>query len=160
MSKANQSLTTLGSALELAVWLEKHGQAFYENARRDRLAPELDTLFTWLAEDEKKHGQIYTRLFEDCTGQAIGETAPLGEYGLFIELMRKEVSRHLTIEPGLSPLDLLDRALQFEKDTLLYFHEIGALFPSDQRTPIDAICAEERQHVRQLLALRHQLADA
>ena len=59
-----QSITSLESVLDLAVWLEKHGQAFYESARDTATEPGLKETFAILAAEEKKHCAIYTDLPE------------------------------------------------------------------------------------------------
>jgi len=160
MPTANQSITTLESALDLAIELEQAGVEFYERARSTTTEPELEELFSWLGNEEKKHEAVYRQYYERFTGQTAETTELLGEYGHFIRLMRREIYVHLQLPDELSAVALLDMALRFEKDTLLYFHEIAALFPTGDRAPILAICNEERQHIRALLELRRQHENA
>jgi len=156
MSNVNQSITTLESVLDLAIELERAGVEFYEQARSSTTNPELEELFSWLGSEEKKHEAVYRQYFERFTGQTAETTELLGEYGHFIRLMRREICVHLQLPEKPSIVALLDMALRFEKDTLLYFHEISALFPSGDRAPILAICNEERQHIRALLEQRQR----
>lgn len=159
MDRAGVSITSLETVLDLAIWLETAGQEFYAAARRELAAPQLDALLARLGVEEQRHAEVYRRLYERCLHQPAPSGQPLGEYGLFLDLMRREITRQLTVEPGVTPAELLERALRFERDSLLYFHEIAALFPGGERGPIDAICAEERHHIRELLAIRHRLSE-
>jgi len=154
MSTANQSITTLESVLDLAIELERAGVEFYERGRSATSDPRLEELFSWLGNEEQKHEAVYRQYYERFTGQTAETTELLGEYGHFIRLMRREIYVHLQPLAEPSPVALIDMALRFEKDTLLYFHEISALFPCDDRAPIMAICSEERRHIRALLELR------
>ena len=151
---ASQSITSLESVLDLAVWLEKHGQAFYESASDAASEPGLKETFAMLAAEEKKHCAIYTDLYKFYTGKSAEGEELLGEYGKFIQLLIKEISSSLEITDVLSPEELIDRALQFEKNTLLYFAEVKPLFRGKAGALIEAVCREEKRHIQQLLERR------
>ena len=102
MTTGNQSITTLESVLDLAIELEQAGQAFYDRAHAAALDPQLVELFAWLSGEEKKHGAVYRQYYERFTGQTAETTELLGEYGHFIRLMRREITRHLQLPRELS----------------------------------------------------------
>ncbi len=154
---ANQSITTIESVLDLAVWLEKHGQAFYERARDAAAEPELKDIFAHLAVEERKHCAIYTDLYQLYTGKTVDGEQLLGEYGKFIQLLIKEIIQSLELQGVVSQEDLLSRALQFEKNTLLYFLEVKPLFRGKAGSLIEAICREEKRHIQQLMERRQLL---
>lgn len=151
---ANKSITSLESVLDLAVWLEKHGQAFYESARDAVTEPGLKETFAILAAEEKKHCAIYTDLYELYTGKSAEGEELLGEYGKFIQLLIKEITSSLEFTDVLSQEELINRALQFEKNTLLYFSEVKPLFRGKAGALIEAVCREEKRHIQQLLERR------
>jgi rubrerythrin len=151
---ANKSITSLESVLDLAVWLEKHGQAFYESARDAATDPGLKETFATLAVEEKKHCAIYTDLYELYTGKSAEGEELLGEYGKFIQLLIKEITYSLEFSGVLSQEELINRALQFEKNTLLYFSEVKPLFRGKAGALIEAVCREEKRHIQQLLEHR------
>lgn len=157
--RAHQSITSLESVLDLAVWLEKHGQAFYENARDTATEPGLKETFALLAAEEKKHCAMYTDLYELYTGKSAEGEELLGEYGKFIQLLIKEITSSLEITDVLSQEELIDRALQFEKNTLLYFAEVKPLFRGKAGALIEAVCREEKRHIQQLLERRELMRD-
>ena len=65
--------------------------------------------------------------------------------------MIKEIAEDLVFEEMLSQEDLIRRALQFEKNTLLYFTEVKSLFRGKAGALVDAVCREEKKHIQQLL---------
>ena len=154
---ANQSITSLESVLDLAVWLEKHGQAFYESARDATSDPGLKEIFATLAAEEKKHCAIYTDLYELYTGKSAEGEDLLGEYGKFIQLLIKEITYVLEFDDVLTSEELIGRALEFEKNTLLYFSEVKPLFRGKAGALIEAVCREEKRHIQQLMERRELL---
>lgn len=154
---AIQSITSIESVLDLAVWLEKHGQAFYERARQATSEPELKQTFAALALEERKHCAIYTDLYQLYTGKTAEGEQLLGEYGKFIQLLIREIVQSLEFETLQTQDELINRALQFEKNTLLFFSEVKPLFRGKAGSLIDAICREEKRHIQQLLERRHEL---
>jgi rubrerythrin len=155
----SESITSLESVLDLAVWLEKHGQDFYERASDKARDDDLKETFSALAKEERKHCAIYTDLYEMYTGKSAEGDQLLGEYGRFIHLLIKEISDSLSFEEILSQEELIARALQFEKNTLIFFSEVKPLFRGKAGAIIDAICREEKRHIQQLLERREQLRD-
>jgi rubrerythrin len=151
---ANQSITSLESVLDLAVWLEKHGQDFYEKAHEAATDPALKELFSLLIKEEKKHCAIYSDLYKMHTGKSAEGEELLGEYGKYIQLLIREITRTLSFEGILSREELINRALQFEKNTLLYFAEVKPLFRGKAGAMIEAVCREEKRHIQLLMECR------
>lgn len=156
---ANQSITSLETVLDLAVWLEKHGQAFYEKACAAATGPAMKETFAALAAEEKKHCAIYTDLYELYTGKSVEGETLLGEYGKYIQLLIREIVQSLDFEDVPDHEELITRALQFEKNTLLYFSEVKLLFRGKAGALIEAICREEKRHIQQLLERRQLLRE-
>ena len=156
---AAQSITSIETVLDLAVWLEKHGQVFYEKARQSATDAGIKELFGALAAEEGKHCAIYTDLYEFYTGKSAEGEELLGEYGKFIQLLIREIADALDFDEVLTQQELIARALQFEKNTLLYFNEVKPLFRGKTGTIIDAICREEKRHIEQLMERRQLLQD-
>lgn len=153
----SKSITSIEAVLDLAVWLEKHGQAFYEKASAATGEPAMKDAFAALAAEEKKHCAIYADLYELYTGKPAAGEELLGEYGKFIELLIKEVAQSLDFTGVPDEEALISRALQFEKNTLLYFAEVKPLFRGKAGALIEAICREEKRHIQQLLERREGL---
>ena len=156
---ATQSINSLESVLDLAVWLEKHGQDFYERAQASAVDEDLKESFAMLAAEERKHCAIYSDLYEVYTGKSTEGEELLGEYGKFIQLLIREIAQSLQFDDVLTPEELISRALQFEKNTLLYFAEVKPLFRGKAGALIDAVCREEKRHIQLLLECRELLRE-
>lgn len=148
------SIKSVETVLDLAVWLEKHGQSFYERAGSEAKDPDIKKLFEALAKEEAKHCAIYSDLYELYTGKSSESDNLLGEYGKFIELLIQEISGVLKFGEISSSEELIQKALQFEKNTLLYFSEVKTLFRGKAGALIEAICREEKKHIQQLMEWR------
>lgn len=153
----SKSITTLESVLDLAVWLEKHGREFYERAAAGSQDQEVKELFEALAAEEGRHCAIYTDLYEMFTGKSAEGEELLGEYGHFIKLLINEIAQALDFEGAQTPEQLVEKALQFEKNTLIYFSEVKPLFRGKAGALIEAVCNEEKRHIQQLIEYRNRL---
>jgi rubrerythrin len=145
------TIKSVESVLDMAIWLEKKGKAFYESAVTSFQDDELKSTLLFLIEQEQKHERIYKKLAEKVSGTTDFQEELFGEYGMFIRLLVSEITRSLDISPSFTREQLIQAAIRFEKDTLLYFHEIKRLFQGNNREAIEAICNEERNHIRLLM---------
>jgi rubrerythrin len=152
MPRAINSITSVETVLDLAIRLEQHGQAYYARAAATADA-DLRELFMAMAEQERRHGLAYQQLYARTTGRDPAGEQLLGEYGRFIDLLSREITRTLAGKVPTTRAELLAQALQFEKDSLLYFREIRALFGPGPQPEIEAICAEEQKHIARLLEM-------
>ena len=154
---ASKSITSLESVLDLAVWLEKHGREYYEKAEASATDADVKTLFSFLASEEQKHCAIYSDLYEFYTGRSTENEELLGEYGKFIKLLIREIIGVLDFEGVPSQEELVERALKFEKNTLIFFNEVRPLFVGKAAAMVEAVCNEEKRHIRQLMEYRASL---
>ena len=150
MTTLSGTIKSLETVIDLSIHLELAGKAFYE-AATDGTHGELKLLLTSLAEQEGRHAAIYKQLYERMTGETGYSETLVGEYGMYIDLLVLDVTEKLVYSSGLTPDRVVDMALRFEKDTLLYFMEIKALFAGEEAQAVETICGEERQHIQRLM---------
>jgi rubrerythrin len=152
------SIKTIESVIDVAIWLEKRGKEFYENAVLSvRDNDEIKSMLLFLIEQEQEHEAMYKTLSKKITGESASQDELFGEYGMFIRLLVSEISDSLKFESSMTLDQLIRTAIQFEKDTLLYFHEIKKLFKEKDLIPIQTICDEERNHIRLLMDVRKSI---
>jgi rubrerythrin len=152
------SIKSIESVLDVAIWLEKRGKDFYENAVSSvRNNDEIKTMLLFLIEQEKKHEAMYKSLSKKITGNPTLQDELFGEYGMFIRLLISEITESMKFDHSMSLDQLIQTAIQFEKDTLLYFHEIKKLFTEKDSIAIQTICDEERNHIRLLMDARKSI---
>jgi rubrerythrin len=154
-----QTITSIEAVLDLAVWLEKHGQSFYEKAAQGATDAGIKGLFGDLAVEEGKHCAMYSDLYEFYTGKSAEGDELLGEYGKFIQLLIDEIAGELNVDEVQTQDELISRALQFEKNTLLFFNEVKPLFRGKAGAIIEAVCREEKRHIQTLMERRQLLRE-
>jgi rubrerythrin len=145
--------------VDLAVQTETRGEAFYREAAGRSTSPEARELFTYLAEQELRHKQIFAGL-----GSAIIETE-IGEddWQEAIDYINATVGQTFfadgtpirSIPAGSTVREMIERAITFEQQTLLFFYTLRELVQPVNRVLIDTIVTEERSHVRRLAAMRN-----
>lgn len=152
MDRFGQLISSPEVALDLAIWLEKKGEAFYRQANESVDDPTARELFAWLANEESAHCDTYKSLYARLTGEEVEQEELFGEYGHFINLLIEEIVAGIEIGASDTHAEILEKALAFEKSTLRYFQEIRTRFPGEQGRMIDAICEQEKMHIDRLMA--------
>lgn len=144
------------TAVDLAISIEQRGRDFYLKVKEQTKDPKLDDLLSFLAAEEERHLGLYRQILDHISGGAFQEVELVGGYGEFIKDLTDDMLRSLQLPGNASTSVCLDMALRFEKDTLVLFHEIRTLLKGADHAVIDQIYAEEKQHVRRLIAYREQ----
>jgi rubrerythrin len=147
--------------VDLALQTETRGEVFYREAEKLSTTPEARELFSYLADQELQHKLIFSRL-----GGAIVETeVETAEWQEALEYIDATVGQTFfadkapirSIPAGSSVREMIERAITFEQQTLLFFYTLRDLVQPVNRALIDSIVAEERTHVRRLAAMRSTL---
>ena len=143
--------------VEIARTIEICGETFYEAATREATSPRLRKLFAFLRDEESRHRQdvdhLITRPDQDGDGEAVDEdhlehVKWLAEYRVFPD---PEAARALVVAVN-DEAALLRHAINFEKETILYFRELRELVAPESQPLIDQLIEEEREHIRMLAA--------
>ena len=147
----------------LAMEIEKSGNAFYSTVAGDTSDAVISELFTFLAREEARHYEF----FRDLAGR-IGELEidreEWEETSAYIKAMtegRFFVGEDKAIHAAREVQSMraaLDTAIGFEKDTLLFFHEILAVTPDRSKDAARQIVEEEKRHVLMLAERRRAFA--
>lgn len=144
--------------VDLALQTETRGEAFYREAVSRSASPEARDLFTYLAEQELRHKQIFASL-----GSAIVETEiEVADWQEALDYINATVGQTFfadntpirSIPAGSTVREMIERAITFEQQTLLFFYTLRDLVQPVNRALVDSIVSEERSHVRRLAAMR------
>lgn len=146
--------------IDLAVQTEVRGETFYRQAASQASTPEAKELFAYLAEQEVHHRQIFQGL---SSAIVITEMDPT-TWEEALAYIESTVDRAFftadapirAVPEGATEVDMLNSAIAFEQQTLLFFYALRDLAQPVNRPIIDKIVEEERRHVRRLAALREQ----
>ncbi len=142
----------------MAVQIEKNGYAYYHEAtKRKDLDPKAREFIEYLRDQELNHEKTFLNLRDD-TDMGILELSP--DWELVAEYLKTIVdgrifsNEHSAIKKAAEAKDLLeivDNAITFEKDTLLYFHAINdSITNAKTKTALRRIINEEVSHVLKL----------
>ncbi len=150
---------------DMAIAIEENGKKFYEDAQKCVSDETVKKLFEELAAEEVKHKERFLELKklipDDVKGQGVYD--PDNEGTLYLRMMADEhvFSRSDEINEKVcgikSAEDALKLAIQFEKDTIVFFLTMQEHTETPKgKEMIGLLIKEEQQHVRRLaLALRN-----
>ncbi len=138
--------------VEMAINTEKNGKEFYAGAAKDTEDKTLKDLFDFLAMQEDQH----RKRFEGLRGKTEKLIQPddMEEVEKYLntivssEFFLGNEKTLVKAKKAKSREELLSFALQFEKDTLLFFTEISELSEGKTREVLEEIIKEEKKHVR------------
>ena len=142
---------------QFAIRIEENGEKFYRYATRITEDDNAKKMFSDLAKEEIKHRKIFEDLLSKMDKREPFESYP-GEYSEYLRVfVDNTIFTDAALDNEISKVtDLssaLDFAIQRERDSLLYFHEIRRFVPKSQHDLIDKIIDEERKHFSKLSKL-------
>jgi rubrerythrin len=149
--------------LDLAIRLEKNGEAVYRKAIQATSDGELQAMLDWMAGEEASHGQWFSKLKtaldhgrqnpfrEEMSRQMIEDLVGGQSFSL------KEVDFAKVADLG----ELISIFIEFEKDTVLFYGMIAPFVEDGEtRTHLESIIAEENRHIAQLEQFMEKGAEA
>jgi rubrerythrin len=146
--------------IEMAIKTEETGQIFYTNTAKKTKSKPLAELFKFLAGEEEKHKKTFSGLYK--TIKENPQTIPFNW---------EEVSQYLkaitdskfflgsnkamaSISKVKTPKTLLDFAIAFEKETMLFYIEIANFIKEKDKPLVNKIVVQEKEHIRKLSMLK------
>jgi rubrerythrin len=144
---------SLKDIVDIAVQIEQNGERVYRSAAEKIEDPSLRSLLQWLADEEAGHAKWFEALMDTVSGtgdfpeqEKMGRALLKNAVGAqSFTLEDADFSSMETIE------DLFELAIEFEKDTVLFYGMLQPLI-EDQQTldQLHAIIQEEENHARHL----------
>lgn len=146
--------------LEFAVYIEQRGYEFYIGAMKRFPDPQATGLFQYLADEEFKHEMLFKKLMEEAS-PAAGERD--AEYQAYMREFvkahqlgdREAIQAKLARVAGLE--GVLDLAMGFEKDSIVFFSELKESFARGQNAALEKVVREEMGHLRKIFALKREM---
>jgi len=143
--------------VELAIKTETNGKKFYEHAQKSAKDKELKELFGFLAAEEDRHRLI----FETLRGRTERLMTPedMEEIESYLNVIVESEfflgsdKALVKVMDAKSRQEALSFALQFEKDTLLFYTEVSELAEGKTKDVLNEIIKEEKKHVRMISEL-------
>ena len=146
--------------IDIAIQLEKNGEAVYRQAAGRMTDTELKKMLDWFADEEIRHADFFSSLkngVEENADEHFNEE-------MSRELIDRFVKEQMFSLKGVdfSEIDdlneLLNIFLEFEEDTLLFFEMLYPFVtnPNDAKK-MNQIIDEEKSHIKQLHELKGNL---
>lgn len=157
---------SVNEVIEFAVQIEKNGYAFYHEAsKRKDLDAKAREFIEFLRDQELNHEKTFLALRDDADMQNLELTQ---DWELVAEYLKTIVSGRIfnsedsAIKKAAVAKDLkeiIDHAITFEKDTLLYFHAVNDnVSQAKAKQALRRIINEEVSHVLKLNDYRKTLS--
>ena len=153
------ALLKAADVVEMAMNLEKSGEAYYRAVSAKMESPGVKALFQDLADQEVQHYRVFERLAKGVKGQPIMLDE---EWERYQEYLGATVQSALFEGPDKAlaaaaevtgEQEALRAALGFEKETMLFFHDLRDVASSVDEEVIGKIIDEEKRHVKRLAGM-------
>ena len=142
--------------MEMAVQTEKGGKLFYEAVAAQSKDEALKGLFTYLADQEKQHINVFVNIAKTIKVAADEMPANWEEVSLYLKAVTESRyflggDKALSAARSATTTELaVNTALAFEKETLVFYLEAADMRPAVNRPAVEALIREERAHIRRL----------
>lgn len=148
--------------LDIAIRIEKNGVDFYDTLVASTENDAARPIFEYMAAQERQHILDFQRLMEGVEDyqpvetyageqegylEALAETHMFLDYGVGAKLARESKTDS----------DAIKAAMQFEKDSILLFDLMKEVIPEKDRPTVEALIAQEKDHLVKLRDLSRAL---
>jgi rubrerythrin len=148
-------------AFEIAMQIEKNGEAFYHAVAAKMTDPGVKKLFQELAAQEQRHYEVFQKM-SGTVGGAASPSALDAERDEYQAYLQAALDNALFAGPD-KALALAEQvrdrqaalraAIGFEKDTLLFFYDLRDMASVADQEAVNGIIQEEKQHLHRLAKL-------
>lgn len=147
--------------IEIAIEIEKNGVSFYETLKNLAKTSTLRDLFKYLAGEEKKHVERFREILKSAGGYQVSELYYATEYMGYMKaiadenVFRSDIPTNELIKDIKDEKGAIDLAIRFEKESILFLHEMLDVIDQTQDTaPIQKLLNEEREHLSRLTLIK------
>ncbi len=152
------ALLTGDEIIEIAVLLEERGEQFYTAAAQRATSAACRALFEDLAGQERLHRRAFQQISRDVIELALApdQWEQFQAYtGALLQqsfLSKPDNALNLAAD-ATDERSALQAALSFEKETLLFFHELQEIVRGAGQLTVERIIREEKRHVQRLASM-------
>ncbi len=152
------NIFSIREVFKIAIQIEENGQQFYHQAVSIAQDEGARKLFGFLAGEEVRHREIFTRLLADA-GEYESPESYAGEWKDYLTAYASNIIFPAqTLAEKMSgirdTLAAIEFALKREMDSIYYYQEMKNFVPQGQRDLIQTIIEEERKHFMKLVELK------
>jgi len=142
--------------VDLAMQVEKNGEAFYRTVAKECKSAETRALFEDLAVQETKHYATFSKLAQAVREKPLMTDEEWDSYlkylnatvdSAFFQGSDKALAAARKVK---DEQEAVRMAIAFEKETLLFFYDLRDAIQGSDRSFVEKIVAEEKSHVLRL----------
>jgi rubrerythrin len=154
---------SIQEVIEIAIEIEKNGAAFYSALAQSADTERLRELYIYLSQEEKRHITRFQEILESVGGYQISEAYYATQYMGYMKALADErvfkddTSVKEAADRANSPEEAIKMAIDFEKESILFLHEMYNLMPEADKSIVQKLLDEERDHLRRLSAIKTQI---
>lgn len=164
LKKGSQQMAifTGDEIFRISIELEKKGEEFYEALAEKAGDQKVAELCRDLAAQEQQHARLFEDLRVKTTSRAASRPLSWDELHFAQMLVEERVlpdpdeAREVVDKEGVAAA--LTMAIQFEKDSVLFFQELLPAVDEQDRQAVSAIVEQEKQHAEKLAKVKRELA--
>jgi len=148
---------SLHEICDLGMRIEKNGEQFYRKAIKEFPNEALKSLLTRLADDEVKHQEFFTRKKEALKDKPEDSEMEETASAILQNILGEQTFSLKEANPAdlKNEAELLNLAIEFEKDTVLFYEMLTPLVTGSQAlNGLEEIVQEEKRHIEMLQVLR------
>ena len=156
------TLLTGDEIIEIAIRLESQGEAFYVEAAKSTITTSVKALFEDLAQQERHHRRAFQQMGRDVVELALSpeQWADFQAYAVALlqqSLLDRPGGALGRMAENMDMGEALQAALEFEKETLLFFYEMREAVRGPGQRVVDSIVQEEKRHIQRLAGMQAAL---
>ena len=149
------NIFSASEVIEMGIEIEKNGRDFYNGVAQVSNNPQAVKIFRYLAGEEEKHIDRFKYILREVKNYEPTEAYP-DEYFAYLKVLSeghiftKEKTGSKIAETIKTDSDAIEMGIGFEKDSILFYHEIKRVVLEDEEKIIDKLIGEEQNHLIKL----------
>jgi len=147
--------------VEMAVRIEEDGEKFYSKLAETKGEP-LKGIFGYLAEQEKRHIEDFKELYKTVVDSPEVIMGDVEEFKLYMaaytdsKFLKEFVKNANTVVEAKKEPEILDFAIQFEKETLLFYYGLHDVLSEAGKDLVKNIIEQEKEHIKNLSKIKRE----
>jgi len=148
--------------LEMSIQAKSKGVELYLALARNSGNYYVGKLFMELAKDEQRHKHELEKWLEKVKGEGQEEAYP-GEKSMFLRALvddntfNCDEAQKKALETTISEEDALRAGINFEKDFMLFLHELKGHVKDEDSKVVDKLIDEEIKHLKEIINIKDKL---
>lgn len=149
--------------VELGIEIEINGRDFYDALYEKSKDTKRKEVFVFLRDEEKKHIETFKSILDSARSYDKKEELSSDEYFSYMRTLAdkyvftkkdkgKEIARGLKDEK-----EAVELGIGFERDSITFYEGMKKIVPGKDKTIVDKLILEEKNHLRKLTELKERL---